>query len=56
LRKSVRFGKPLSKLIKRQRVYWKSETKKGEITTDMEEIQRPIRTYFKNLYSINWKI
>ena len=44
--------KPLSKLTKRQREdiqINKIRNEKGDITTDMEEIQRIIRSYFKNL-------
>ncbi|KAL6035135.1 hypothetical protein STEG23_012088 [Scotinomys teguina] len=46
--------KPLSRLTKRQRESIqinKIRNEIGEITTDNEEIQRIIRTYFKNLYS-----
>ncbi|KAL6093924.1 hypothetical protein STEG23_022499 [Scotinomys teguina] len=46
--------KPLSRLTKRQRESIqinKIRNESGDITTDNEEIQRIIRTYFKNLYS-----
>ena len=44
--------KPLSKLTKRQREKFnKIRNQKEDITTDMEEIQRIIRSHFKNLYS-----
>ena len=46
--------KLLSKLNKRQRENIqinKIRNEIGDITTDMEEIQRIIRSYFKNLYS-----
>ena len=46
--------KPLSKLTKRQRENIqinKIRNEKGDITTDTEEIQRIIRSYFENLYA-----
>ena len=49
-----KIDKPLSKLTKRQRENIqinKIRNEKGDITTDTEEIQRIIRSYFKNLYS-----
>ncbi|XP_076422449.1 membrane-associated guanylate kinase, WW and PDZ domain-containing protein 2 isoform X12 [Peromyscus maniculatus bairdii] len=49
-----KIDKPLSKLTKRQRERIqinKIRNEKGDITTDIEEIQRIIRSYFKNLYS-----
>ncbi|KAL6084139.1 hypothetical protein STEG23_009593 [Scotinomys teguina] len=49
-----RIDKPLSRLTKRQRESIqinKIRNEIGDITTDNEEIQRIIRTYFKNLYS-----
>ena len=49
-----KIDKPLSKLTKRQRENIqinKTRNEKGDITTDLEEIQRIIRLYFKNLYS-----
>ena len=47
-------NKSLYKLTKRQRENIqinKNRSEKGGITTDMEEIQRIIRSYFENLYS-----
>ena len=55
LEKIHKIDKPLSKLIKRQRENTQINNirnKKGDITTDTEEIQRIIRSYYKNLYSI----
>ena len=49
-----KIDKPLSKLTKRQRENIqinKIENEKWDITTDTEEIQRIIRSFFKNLYS-----
>ncbi|KAL6076002.1 hypothetical protein STEG23_007609 [Scotinomys teguina] len=49
-----KIDKPLSRLTKRQRESIqinKIRNEIGHITTDNEEIQRTIRTYFKNLYS-----
>ncbi|KAL6030227.1 hypothetical protein STEG23_035755 [Scotinomys teguina] len=49
-----KIDKPLSRLTKRQRESIqinKIRNEIGDITTDKEEIQRIIRTYFKNLYS-----
>ncbi|KAL6059823.1 hypothetical protein STEG23_005933 [Scotinomys teguina] len=49
-----KIDKPLSRLTKRQRESIqinKIRNEIGDITTDNEEIQRIIRTYFKNLYS-----
>ena len=49
-----KIDKPLSKLIKRQRENMqinKIRNEKGDITTDTEEIQRIIRSYYKSLYS-----
>ena len=46
--------KPLSKPIKRQRENIqinKIRNEKGDITTDIEEIQRIIRSYYENLYA-----
>ena len=54
LRKINKIDKPLSKLIKRQRekVQIKNiRNKKGNITTDTEEIQRIIRSYYKGLFT-----
>jgi hypothetical protein len=53
LRKSVKLTKSLSKLMKRQREKIqinKIRSEKRDITKYTEEIQRIIRTYFKNLY------
>ncbi|KAL6058354.1 hypothetical protein STEG23_024193 [Scotinomys teguina] len=49
-----KIDKPLSRLTKRQRESIqinKIRNENGDITTDNEEIQRIIRSYFKNLYS-----
>ncbi|KAL6049574.1 hypothetical protein STEG23_029931 [Scotinomys teguina] len=49
-----KINKPLSRLTKRQRESIqinKIRNEIGDITTDNEEIQRIIRSYFKNLYS-----
>ena len=49
-----KIDKPLSKLTKRQKENIQTNkiiNEKGDITTDMEEIQRIIRSYFENLYS-----
>ena len=49
-----KIDKPLSKLTKRQRENIqinKIRNEKGDITTDTEEIQRIIKSYFENLYS-----
>ena len=46
----------MSKLIKRQKEnnkINKIRNEKGDITTDKEEIQRIIGSYYKNLYSTN---
>ena len=54
LRKINKIDKPLSKLTKRQRENIQINNirnEKGTITTDIEEIQRIIRSYFENLYS-----
>ena len=48
-----KIDKPLSKLIKRLRENTqinKIRNEKGEITTDTGEIQRIIKSYYKNLY------
>ncbi|KAL6087874.1 hypothetical protein STEG23_022054 [Scotinomys teguina] len=49
-----KIDKPLSRLTKRQRESIqinKIRNEIGDITTDNEEIQRIIRSYFKNLYT-----
>ena len=51
---SLRKNKPLSKLIKWQRENTqinKIRNEKGDITTDTEEIQRIIRSYYESLYA-----
>ncbi|KAL6035160.1 hypothetical protein STEG23_027009 [Scotinomys teguina] len=48
-----KIDKPLSRLTKMQREHIqinKIRNENGDITTDNEEIQRIIRSYFKNLY------
>ena len=48
-----KIDKPLAKLIKRQRENTqinKIRNEKGDITTDIEEIQRIIRSYYESLY------
>ena len=53
-RKINKIDKPLTKLIKRQRENIqinKIRNVKGDITMDTEEIQRLIRSYFKNMNS-----
>ena len=50
-----KIDKPLGKLTKRQRDSIhinKIRDEKGDITTDTEEIQRSIRSYFKSLHSL----
>ena len=54
LEKINKIYKPLAKLIKRQRENTqinKIRNEKGDITTDIEEIQRIIRSYYKRLYA-----
>ena len=54
LEKINKIDKPLAKLIKRQRENTqinKIRNKKGDITTDTEEIQRIIRSYYESLYA-----
>ena len=54
LEKINKIDKPLAKLIKRQRENIqinKIRNEKGDITTDIEEIQRIIRSYYKSLYA-----
>ena len=52
-KKINKINKLLSKLTKKQREKIqvnKIRNEKGDITTDTEEIQRLIRSYFENLY------
>ena len=54
MRKINRIDKPLSKLIKRQRENIqinKVRIEKGDITAETREIQRIIRSHYKNLHS-----
>ena len=54
LRKINKIDKPLFNLIKRQRENKqinKIRNEKGDITTDSEEIQIIIRSYYKSLYA-----
>ena len=54
LEKYNKINKPLSKLIKRQRENLqinRIRNEKGDITTDTEEIQRIIRSYYESLYA-----
>ena len=54
LEKINKIDKPLPKLIKRQRENMqinKIRNEKGDITTDTEEIQRIIRSYYESLYA-----
>ena len=54
MEKINKIDKPLSKLIKRQRENTqinKIRKEKGDITTDTEEIQRIISSYYKSLYA-----
>ncbi|KAK7800011.1 hypothetical protein U0070_021999 [Myodes glareolus] len=54
LEKINKIDKPLAKLIKRQRENMqinKIRNEKGDITTDTEEIQRIIRSYYESLYA-----
>ena len=47
-------GKPLARLTKGHRdiiLINKTRNEKGDITTETEEIQKIIRSYYKNLYS-----
>ena len=56
-RKINKIDKPLSKLTKRQRENIqinKIRNEKGGITTDMEEIQRIIRSNLKTCTPQNW--
>ena len=54
MEKINKIDKPLAKLIKRQRENTqinKIRNEKGDITTDTEEIQRIIRSYYESLYA-----
>ena len=54
MEKINKIDKPLAKLIKRQRENTqinKIRNEKGDITTDTEEFQRIIRSYYKSLYA-----
>ena len=58
LEKINKIDKPLSKLIKWQREnmqIYKIRNEKGDITTDTQEIQRIIRSYYKSLYATKLK-
>ena len=53
MEKINKIDKPLPKLIKRQRENMqinKIRNEKGDITADIDEIQRIIRTYYESLY------
>ena len=50
----IKIDKPLARLIRRQRdsnLINKIRNEKGDITTDPEEIQNTIRSFYKRLYS-----
>ena len=54
MEKINKIDKPLSKLNKWQRENMqinKIRNEKGDITTDTEEIQKIIRSYYKSLYA-----
>ena len=52
MEKINKIDKPLSKLIKQQNMQInKIRNEKGDITTDTEEIQRIIRSYYESLYA-----
>ena len=54
MEKINKIDKSLPKLIKQQRENTqinKTRNEKGDITTDTEEIQRIIRSYYKNVYA-----
>ena len=58
MRKTNKIDKPLPKLTKRQRNSMqinKISNEKGDTTTDTEEIQRVIKSYFKGLYATKLK-
>jgi DNA repair exonuclease SbcCD ATPase subunit len=53
-----KIDKPLAGLTRRHRetiLINKIRNEKGNITTDSEEIQNTIRSFYKRLYSTNWK-
>ena len=57
-RNSTRLTNPLAKVIKRKREKTqinKIRNERGDITTDTEEIQRIIRSYYKSLYATKLK-
>jgi hypothetical protein len=52
-------SQPLAKTTKRKREKTqinRIKAEKGDVTTNVNEIQGSFREYFKNLYLINWKI
>jgi hypothetical protein len=54
-----KIDKPLANMTKQKREKTqinKIRDEKGDITTNINEIQRIIREYFENLYSVYWKI
>jgi hypothetical protein len=54
-----KIDKPLANMTKQKREKTqinKIRDEKGDITTNTNEIQRIIREYFENLYSVYWKI
>jgi hypothetical protein len=54
LKKINKIGKPLAKLTREHRdsiLINKIRNEKGEITTELEEIQNIIKSYYKSLYS-----
>ena len=54
MKKINKIGKPLAKLTREHRdsiLINKIRNEKGEITTDPEEIQNTIRSFYKRLYS-----
>jgi hypothetical protein len=54
-----KIDKPLARQTKGHResiLINKLKNQKGNITTESEEIQKIVRSYYKSLYSTNWKI